>query len=330
MKRAVLAATVGGLALFTVVIVWQGAADVGQAIARVGWGLVAVIAWHFVPLIVDSLAWHHLFHKPRPRFGLIVWARWLGEAINHLLPVAQIGGDIAKAHLLTGRGIDGAESGGTVVVDTTISAATQMLFGLIGALLLIAAVNEPELAWGIGLGLVLMLALIGVFYCAQRGGLFQFIIGLAGRLSTRLAPAKVQAGARSLDQQITRVYQRPRVVLRAAGIRLLGWIAGVGEVWLALWYLDVPMSLADAFLLEALAQAIRGAAFFIPGAIGVQEAGLALIASAVGLSPMAGLTVSLAKRIRELAFGVPGLLVWQWVEGRSLKQLLEQPASNDT
>jgi uncharacterized membrane protein YbhN (UPF0104 family) len=69
-----------------------------------------------------------------------------------------------------------------------------------------------------------------------------------------------------------------------------------------------PLSWGDALLLESLGQAIRGAAFAIPGALGVQEGGYLLLAPLVGLPPDVALAVSLAKRARELLLGVPGLL----------------------
>ena len=61
-------------------------------------------------------------------------------------------------------------------------------------------------------------------------------------------------------------------------------------------------------MLESVGQAIRGAAFAIPGALGVQEGGYLLLASAVGLPSETGLALALAKRARELLLGVPGLL----------------------
>ena len=65
----------------------------------------------------------------------IIWARWIGESVNGLLPVAQIGGDIAKARLLIKRQLPAAETGATVVVDTTLAAVGQMLFAIAGLVL---------------------------------------------------------------------------------------------------------------------------------------------------------------------------------------------------
>jgi hypothetical protein len=77
-------------------------------------------------------------------------------------------------------------------------------------------------------------------------------------------------------------------------------------------------------MLESLIQAVRSAAFFMPGALGVQEGGLILLGAVVGLGPEVALALSLIKRIRELAVGLPALLAWQMVEGRRLVRPLDR------
>ena len=62
-------------------------------------------------------------------------------------------------------------------------------------------------------------------------------------------------------------------------------------------------------------QAVRGAAFAIPGALGVQEGGYLLLAPLAGLHPDTALALSLAKRAREVLLGVPGLLHLHASEG---------------
>jgi len=86
------------------------------------------------------------------------------------------------------------------------------------------------------------------------------------------------------------------------------------EVWLALRFLGHPVGWIDALLLESIGQAIRGAAFAIPGSLGVQEGGYLLLAPLVGLPPEAALALSLAKRAREILLGLPGLLYLHFSE----------------
>lgn len=89
---------------------------------------------------------------------------------------------------------------------------------------------------------------------------------------------------------------------------------GTGEVWLALHLLGSPVGWGEALMLESLGQAIRGAAFFIPGSLGVQEGGYLLLARLIGLPPEAALALSLAKRARELLLGLPGIVYLHFAE----------------
>ena len=97
-------------------------------------------------------------------------------------------------------------------------------------------------------------------------------------------------------------------VTASFGLSLLGWVAGTGEVWLVLWLVGSRVSWSDALVLESLGQAIRGAAFAVPGSLGVQEAGYLLLAPLASLRPDVALALSLAKRARELLLAAPGLV----------------------
>ena len=92
------------------------------------------------------------------------------------------------------------------------------------------------------------------------------------------------------------------------GLALVAWIVGTGEVYLFVRLFGFSIDWADALLLESLGQAIRGAAFAIPAALGVQEGGYLLLGPLVGLPADAALALSLAKRARKILLGLPGLL----------------------
>src|SRR5262249_59380092 len=93
-------------------------------------------------------------------------------------------------------------------------------------------------------------------------------------------------------------------------------LPGAGEIWLALRFLGHPVGLARAIVIESLAESVRTAAFTVPGALGVQEGGFLVLGRLFGLTPDVALALSLAKRVREVALGVPGLVAWQ-LEGVS-------------
>jgi uncharacterized membrane protein YbhN (UPF0104 family) len=126
------------------------------------------------------------------------------------------------------------------------------------------------------------------------------------------------ARAEAIDLAIQQTYGRGGGVAASFALSLIGWLVGTGEVYLLLRLIGHTVSWSDALLLESLGQAIRGAAFAVPGALGVQEGGYLLLAPLAGLSPEAALALSLAKRAREILLGLPGLLCIHLSEGRAL------------
>ena len=78
--------------------------------------------------------------------------------------------------------------------------------------------------------------------------------------------------------------------------------------------------------IESLICATRSAAVFIPNALGVQEAAYAVLMPLFGVGAEFGLAVSLLKRARDIALGVPVLVIWQAVEGR--RALAREPADH--
>ena len=90
------------------IVVWLVAhADVAALFGvfpRIGWGFAAIIAARGVTMVVDCAAWHCLLPRAeRPSFAALLPLRWIGEAINTTLPVAQIGGEVMRARLLQQR-----------------------------------------------------------------------------------------------------------------------------------------------------------------------------------------------------------------------------------
>ena len=66
---------------------------------------------------------------------------------------------------------------------------------------------------------------------------------------------------------------------------------------------------------DSLVYGLRSIAFAVPNAIGVQEAAYAAFAPVLGVSVEVALAVSILKRARDVAIGIPVLLVWQALEG---------------
>jgi uncharacterized membrane protein YbhN (UPF0104 family) len=64
----------------------------------------------------------------------------------------------------------------------------------------------------------------------------------------------------------------------------------------------------------------------VPGALGALEGSYLLFGALFGLPADTALAISLSKRVRELALGLPGLLLWHWIEGHYLLRRSEPEA----
>ncbi len=111
--------------------------------------------------------------------------------------------------------------------------------------------------------------------------------------------------------------QRGRVAL-AFALNLAGWIvSGLGG-WVVLRMMGAEISIWSALSIESLIFTLQERRLCRSGAIGVQEAAYALAAPLFGLPPETALALSLAKRARDLAIGLPTLIVWQIGEARAV------------
>jgi putative membrane protein len=309
-------ATYGGLALgvgvFAAVIAWQGIDDVTVALRRVGWGLIAIALLHLPPVWADAMGWRRLVPPgQQPQWRTMIWARWIGESINDLLPVLQMGGNVVKAWLLVDRGVQVGPAGASVVVDVTLVVLTQILFTLFGLSLLVPSLGRGRALLVVIVGAGIMTILLGGFYAAQRRGFFGLLVRVSRRILGGPEWASVSAGATTMDAEVLRLYGERRSLMASGCWHMLAWCVGVGEVWFALRLLGHPVDVWTALLFESLGQAIRTGAFAVPGALGIQEGGYVLVGGALGIEPGVALGLSLARRVRELLLGLPGLASWQ-------------------
>ncbi len=97
---------------------------------------------------------------------------------------------------------------------------------------------------------------------------------------------------------------------------MFAWFGGAWGTWLILDFMGHPLPFMSVVAIESLLFAARNAAFIVPSGLGVQEGVYALVGPLFGLPAEAALALSLLKRARDVAIGVPVLLCWQLAEGR--------------
>jgi len=319
MKLSLALGGMAGLALALALAGYYGFAEIADGIGRAGWGVLAVIAFHPLQIVFSALAWQALVPPP-PRLRAIsfIGLRWIREAVNNLLPVAQIGGEFVGARLLRRRGVPLGVAGASVTVDLTMEMMSQLVFTLLGLALLVPGLHEPQVVFWTIIGISLASAIVAVFIGAQRFGMFHLIERGLIKLAERGSAWAALGDIAGLHRAIEGLYASPVRLALACGHHFISWLLGGLEVMLALHLVGVSVDWRQGLIIESLGQALRAVGFAIPGSLGVQEGGYVLICGLLGISPQAAIELSLLKRIREVALGVPALLAWQIIESRRL------------
>lgn len=318
MRLGALLGLLAGVALSAWLLSSYGVAPILALLAQAGWGLAPVVLFHLVQLAASAAAWRTIAGPtaPQPSLREFMVLRWVREGVNNLLPVAQIGGEFVAARLLRRRGVPLVRAVAGAVGDLTMEMVTQIAFTLLGLGLLLLLGGGGGVAHAVLGGITVAAAAAVGFVAAQNLGL----ASLVERGLARLGAATGWAGfgeVEGLHRAITQLYRAPRRLARAASWHSLSWLLGGVEVCLALHVLGQGVGFGAGLVIESLGQALKAVGFAVPGALGVQEGGLIVVCSLFGLSPELAIALSLVKRLREVAFGVPALLAWQRMEAAS-------------
>jgi len=308
-----------GLAVATILIVHFGWRRVVDAALAVGWqGLAALIGIYLICLLLCAVAWRLLIlDAPRHAIFICLWARWLRESVGNLIALLPTAGEIAGARELSLFGVRPGMAGASTVVDLTLELLSQIVFTLFGLALLISWYRGLQIGPWLVTGIAVSALAAAAFVLAQRKGLFRLLERLPETLDLKWAWT-VLPDAEGIHAGIQTIYRHRARVLASGGLHLGGWVAGAGEAYVGLYFMGHAIAWSDALILESIAFALRTAAFVIPSRLGVQEGGYILLGAMFGLSPEVALALSLLKRGREIATGLPCLIIWQSVESRRL------------
>jgi putative membrane protein len=275
----------------------------------------AICIYRLVTLALNTKSWQILLPpNVGPHFWTLLRFRWIGESVNTLLPVAQVGGDLARASLVAARGVPRPEAAATMIADFATAIVTQMIFGLAGAVALFHLLPPGQgrhALWGEAIaGVVLVtVGVVALSILLHMGAARVASRLLAGsRAHERLG--KLAGSLTRLDEAVMALLARERALAAAFAWHLVGWASQVGETWLLFWMFSAPVPFRVALAIESMSTAARGAAFFVPSGVGVQEVTILSMARLLGVDMEAAIALGIAKRARELILGVPGLLAW--------------------
>jgi len=304
---------IGGVALAAWLVGSVGLPAVGDALGAVGWiGLLAILAVHLIAIVLMGTAWWLVRRSGRP--GVFVWGRMVRDGGSEVLPLSQIGGLMLAVRVLVADGITTAAATATTLVDATIEFLAQIGYLLLGLLLLaeLGPGGVPSSSIWLPLGVALATVLA---FAALRIPLPRLAQGLVARLARRGLAAVLERLA-AVRHEILGIRRLKTILTLSFLLHFTAWIVSGIEAWLALRFMGVSLSLAAVLAIESLVYSTRSLAFMVPNAIGVQEGAYVLLGASLGLGPEFALGLSLLKRGRDLALGIPALVSWQLLEAR--------------
>ena len=222
-----------------------------------------------IPLFLDAIAWWVLFPKAdRLPLRQLFWMRWIGESISALVPSA------ASAATLCGRASRQFMAPRCPSPQEPCSLTSRLAFlyrpdlRCLDLCLLVTATGKNSFVGPTLIGIVVALFAFAGFYFVQRRGIFRFLARIISRLAGSSDWQSLVQGGDTLDRTVRSLYARRSAVVACCACTMASLVLGSGEIWLALWFLDLPDSFLNALILQSMVLTIRSAAFAVPAGSG--------------------------------------------------------------
>lgn len=269
--------TLVALAAGVTLLVWQvraqGASEILRGVASVGiFGGLAVLALSLARFYARAIAWLALM-TDRVALGRAVRAVIAGDAASNLTPLSLLVGEPAKAAYL--RAPSGAAAALTALLaENFFFAVSVALYVVLGTLVMFWRFTvQEDVRWAGMLAIGFM------------------VLVLAGAVVL----------ARWMKSHLSR--RPPAVIAAEAVFHVLSFL----EMWLSLWLVTGQSLPLEALVLDAFGRVANVLFKVVPLQLGVLQVGSEMVATAVGLSPGVGTTLSLVRTARVMVWAALGI-----------------------
>lgn len=291
--------------------------SIGEVLARLTFGQVAILVLvNGAALLVFSGRWALIlrgFGFAQPLLTLVAY-REAGFSISYFTPGTQFGGEPLQILLVNKRGaVPLPVAAASVTIDKALELLGNFTFLAFGILVSTQTRLLPGFSAAplLGAALAILALPLALVVAAARG--VRPLTSLLDRARERWPSGlqrvqRVHTAVAEMETHIVVFYRRhPLLLLAAMGFSLCSWVLMVGETWLVLHFLGVPLGVVETI---AVVTASRLAFLVpVPGGLGALEAGLTLALTALGRTPAEALALSAVIRARDLLVGGTGLVL---------------------
>lgn len=294
-------AALGGMVLFGYAVRRAGVAEIVDGVRMVGWGLLPILGLAGARFLLRACAWR-LCMPPAGRlsisqaFGAFV----AGDAIGNVTPLGMVASEPTKVFLTRHR-LATREAVASLATDNLLYAAS--IAAMVGLGVVVALFTFPlSVAWRDGAIAALAAGLIGAFIMFRLlQGTWREESGARPAWRETLAGLRRSVLAFSTDQ--------PGRLAQVFVLDLSFHVLAVLEIFLTLrWLLgDRSPTLEQAIVFEALNRVVIVVFKFVPFRVGIDEALSGGIAPVVAVDPVAGVTLAVVRKVRNLVWTGVGL-----------------------
>ncbi|MFH1436040.1 MAG: lysylphosphatidylglycerol synthase domain-containing protein [Pseudomonadota bacterium] len=285
---------------------WDG---VQASIMKAGWWVLPVF---MVPLgwFLMNTAGLHVLLRGRVPFGVLLYNRLVGEALNATIPMANLGGELFKVYHLS-RHVKVEEALPAIVSDKIVNISAGLLFSgacLIAGFFLphglppsLALAMVPAGALSLAAGILLSLALISPLVKSLLGRLMKLV---------RRDPEEIPRPGKGPLAGAMACHLAGRVLLTAE-------LAG----FLLLLTQEAPQ-LSTLIILAGFTGLLGQVFFMIPQGLGVNEMGITGIMMLMGTGETVGMALAILRRGRMVFWAVAGLGIFAAAQGAAMLRKL--------
>jgi hypothetical protein len=294
-------AALGGLVLFAYAVRRAGAGEIADGVRKVGWGLLPILGLAGARFLLRASAWR-LCMPPDSRLsiGQAFSAFIAGDAIGNVTPLGMVASEPTKVFLTRHR-LATRESVASLATDNLLYAAS--IAAMVGLGVVVALLTIPlSVAWRDGAIAALAAGVIGAFI------MFRLLQG-TWREESGARPAWRETLAGLRRSVLTFSTDQPGRLAQVFLLDLSFHVLAVLEIFLTLrWLLgDRSPTLEQAIVFETLNRVVIVVFKFVPFRVGIDEALSGGIAPLVGVEPVAGVTLAVVRKVRNLVWTGVGL-----------------------
>ena len=299
-----------GVSLFLYLLWRLGWDTLVRDFRSIGWFLAVIVALSGVKYVLSARAWAAAFFpEERQSWRKLFGYRLAGETINYVSIAGPLLGEPVKASMLRGvRFLPGLAS---TLLETTANSMAGILVIVTGlGLLVLRHAPERMLLYAGYLAILILLALGSGFIYLLKCRV-PFLTGPWRRLRHLpwLSSPKLGENLALVEGRMHRLSaERPGALWSIFLLSFLTQALALLEIYVVILPLGITPRFSTVLVIEAFTKLAKTVFFFVPGRIGADEGSSAGVFALLGLSPAAGVTLTLARRLRAIFWSALGLV----------------------